>query len=126
MQAPGTGASRPVVGKKNIALWVILSIVTCGICAIVWYINLVNDVNAICQDEKSSKGGGTVFLLTLITCGIYGWIWFLNAGKRMNAAGTKYQVDVPDRGTLYLILALLGLTVVDYILLQSVINKYAA
>ena len=122
---PTPSTSRPVVQNRNIAVCIILSLVTCGIYGIIWYINLVNDVNTVCQDEKSNQSGGTVFLLTLITCGIYGIIFFYNAGKRLNAAGNKHQIPISDNAVLYLILSLVGLQIVDYCLVQSDLNKFS-
>ena len=117
--------SRPSVENKNIVTCILLSFVTCGIYGIIWFVNMVNDVNTVCQDEKSSQGGGTVFLLTLVTCGIYGIIWFYNAGKRMNAAGTKYNLPISDNSVMYLVLSLIGLSLVNYCLVQSDLNKFA-
>ena len=116
---------RPVVGNRNIGIAILLSFITCGIYGIVWYIGLVNDVNRICNDEKSSQSGGVVFLLTLITCGIYGIIWFYQAGKRMNTAGQKYGVDISDNSTIYLVLAIFGLSLIDYCLLQADVNRFS-
>ena len=116
---------KPMVQNRSIATCIILSLVTCGIYGIVWFINLVNDVNAVCQDEKSSQSGGVVFLLTLVTCGIYGLIWFYNAGKRMEAAGSKYNMSISDNSIMYLILLLIGLGIVDYAILQTDLNKFS-
>ncbi len=120
-----TNTAKPTVTNKSIATCIILSLVTCGIYGIIWYINLVNDVNTVCQDEKSNQSGGVVFLLTLITCGIYGWIWFYNAGKRMNEAGNKYNMNIADNSVMYLILTIVGLGIIDYCILQSDLNKFA-
>ena len=120
-----TNTAKPTVTNRSIATCIILSLVTCGIYGIIWYINLVNDVNTVCQDEKSSQSGGVVFLLTLITCGIYGWIWFYNAGKRMNEAGNKYNMNIADNSVMYLILTIVGLGIIDYCILQSDLNKFA-
>ena len=119
-----TNTAKPTVTNRSIATCIILSLVTCGIYGIIWYINLVNDVNTVCQDEKSSQSGGVVFLLTLITCGIYGWIWFYNAGKRMNEAGNKYNMNIADNSVMYLI-TIVGLGIIDYCILQSDLNKFA-
>lgn len=119
-------AAKPSVANRNIVVAILLSIVTCGIYGIVWYISLVNDVNKVCNDEHSNQSGGIVFLLTLITCGIYGMIWFYQAGQRMAKAGSKYGVQIADNAILYLILAILGLTIVDYCLVQSDLNKFSA
>ena len=108
----GNAGVRPVVENKNIGVAIILSIVTCGIYGIIWLINMVNDVNKVCNDDKSNQSGGTVFLLTLVTCGIYGMIWFYQAGKRMFEAGKKHGVQISDNSTLYLVLAIFGLSIV--------------
>ncbi len=118
-------AARPVVQNKSLATCVILSIVTCGIYAIIWFINLVDDANRVCNDEKSSQSGGTVFLLTLVTCGIYGIVWFYQVGGRMFRAGQKYGMPISDNGTLYLLLEIFGLGIVNYCLLQSDLNKFS-
>ena len=117
---------RPTVQNRNIVTCILLSIVTCGIYGIIWYINLVNDVNTVCQDEKSNQSGGMVFLLTLITCGIYGIIFFYNAGKRLANAGSKHQVTIADNSTIYLILSIIGLQIIDYCMVQSDLNKFSA
>ena len=116
---------RPKVQNKNIALAIVLSFITCGIYGIIWYISMVNDVNSICNDEKSNQSGGIVFLLTLVTCGIYGIIWFYQAGQRMNAAGKKYGIEIADNSIIYLVLYLVGLSIVSYGLLQSDLNKFS-
>lgn len=117
-------ANRPKVEEKDLITMLILSIVTCGIYAIIWFINIVDDVNKVCADENSNRSGGSVFILTLITCGIYGIIWFYQAGKRLNVAGSKYDISIPDNSTLYLVLELLGLGVVNYYLIQRDLNAY--
>ena len=70
--------------KRNIAVEIILSIVTCGIYAIVWFIRLTNDVKSAAGDEKF-QSGGVAFLLTLITCGIYGIIWMISINDDVNS-----------------------------------------
>ena len=117
--------THPKVINRNILVCFLLSIVTCGIYGIYWYICMVNDVNAICQDDKSKTSGGVVFLLTLVTCGIYGIYWFYCAGKRLFEAGQKYGEDIKDNSTLYLILSIVGLQFVDYILVQQDLNKFS-
>ena len=115
---------RPVVTKTEIVTAIILSIVTCGIYSIIWFIRIADNTKAICQDNGPS--GGTAFLLTLITCGIYGWFFYYNCGKRLAEAGRRYGVQVDDNSVLYIILALFGLGIVDYCLIQNDINKFAA
>lgn len=123
-QTTSNGA-RPKVENRNCVTCIILTIVTCGIYGIIWMINMVNDVNTVAQDENSSQSGVTVFLLTLITCGIYGIIWFYQAGKRMEATGKKYGLQIADNSVIYIVLQLVGLGIVNYYLLQTDLNKFS-
>lgn len=42
--------------KKNLALYIILSIVTCGIFALVWMAMLANDLRTMSNDESKMSG----------------------------------------------------------------------
>ena len=115
--------NAPKVEERNIVTCILLSIITCGIYGIIWMINMANDVNAV-SDEKGPSGG-MVVLFTIITCGIYGIYWVYKAGQNMYAAGKKYGKDTADNAVLYLVLAIIGLQIVDYCLIQSELNRYA-
>jgi len=123
-QPTGNYTGPKAFQKRDIVKCIILSIVTCGIYGIIWFVNMVNDVNACCNDGET-KSGGMVFLLTLVTFGIYGFIWVYNAGKRLNTAGTKYGKTIQDNSILYLILMIFGLGIVTYALIQDSLNKMA-
>ena len=62
------------IQKRNLAMYIVLSIVTCGLFGIYWFIVVTDDVKSITNDNQSSSGG-VAFLLTLVTCGIYGFYW---------------------------------------------------
>ena len=47
-----------MVKKRNIALAVVLSIITCGLYGIYWFICLNNDANALTPDDSYTTGGG--------------------------------------------------------------------
>lgn len=109
------------VNKKSIATCIILSIVTCGLYGIFWYITLTDDVGRLSKDNRLS--GGMCFLLTLVTCGLYGFYWAYLMGKAMfqikserNIAGTS------DNSTIYIILQLFGLQIVTLALVQNDVN----
>ncbi len=107
--------------ERNIALNVVLSIVTCGIYAIVWFIQLTDDAKEVSGDNDM-QSGGIAFLLTLVTCGIYGFYWAYKMGKMMETAGKNYNTSISDNSILYLILELLGLGIVNYCLMQNDLN----
>ena len=122
---PTSNAARPNIQKREIVTCILLSIITCGIYGIIWLVNMVNDINAVCQDDKSNESAGTVILLIIITCGIYGIIYFYQAGSRLHEAGKKYGIEIADNSTLYLILSIFGLQIVAYCLIQSDLNRIA-
>lgn len=113
-----------MVKERNIVVSIILSFVTCGIYAIYWFICLTDE--AARMDEDVNFTGVKAFLLTIITCGIYSIYWNYKMGKTLYSAGSKHNVDVNDNSLLYLILSLFGLSIVNYCLMQSDLNKFAA
>ena len=113
-----------MITKRDIALAIILSIITCGIYGIYWFIVLTDDAKRVSGDE-SLPSGGVVFLLTLITCGIYGWYWAYKMGEIIKNVQEKNKVSVNDYGVLYLILQLVGLNIINYALMQNDLNILA-
>lgn len=111
------------VQKREIALTIILSIVTCGIYGIYWFIVLTDDINTVSGDNKTS--GGMAFLYSLLTCGIYTFIWNYKMGKNLYEAGQKYGKNISDNSILYLILSLFGFGIVSYALMQNDLNHFA-
>ncbi len=108
--------------QRNIAVCIILSIVTCGIYGIYWYITLTNDTNTL-SGEEGATSGGMVFLLTLITCNIYGIYWAYKQGERIDNAKKARGMESSNSGILYLILTVFGLGAIAWALMQSEINK---
>lgn len=119
-----TSINAPVLEYRDIAIAIILSIVTCGIYAIVWMISLTNDANKV-SDRPTDTSGGMVVLLTIITCGIYGIYWNYKMGQKIYEAGQRYNKSISDNSVLYLVLSLFGLQIVNYALMQSDLNKFS-
>lgn len=46
-------------------------------------------------------------------------------GKKLYEAGKIHNVEITDNSVLYIVLAFLGLSIVNYCLLQSDLNKLA-
>ena len=113
------------IQKKDIAICIILSIVTCGIYGIIWFVSLTDDVR-IASEDQTLPSGGTAFLLTLVTCGIYGFYWAYRMGQAVNTARTKRGLAANDSNSiLYLILQLFGLGIVTYCLIQNELNGFS-
>jgi TRAP-type C4-dicarboxylate transport system permease small subunit len=111
-----------MIQKRNIALCIIFSIITCGIYGIYWYVCLANDVNTISGVRDTS--GGVVFLLTIVTCGIYGLYWAYRCGEKIDIAKQNRGIASGNGGILYLLLYIFG-GIIAYALIQNEINNLA-
>ena len=106
------------IKKRSIVSCILLSIITCGIYGIYWFVCLTNEMNKASGNENDTNGG-KAFLFTLVTCGIYEFYWAYKIGnKRDQLAGEN-----GSSGILYLVLAIFGLGIVAYCLAQDAINK---
>ena len=104
--------------KRNVAMAIVLSIVTCGIYSLYWFIKLTDEMNFVTGTQQDTSGG-VALLLTIVTCGIYGYYWAWKQGDKLD----KYYGTHGSRGVLYLILNFIGLGIVSYALIQDEINK---
>lgn len=112
-----------MIQQRNIAVAILLSLVTCGIYSIYWFIVLSDDVGRANENPKIS--GITAFLLNIVTCGIYGIYWSYKLGKEMFEANQKHGIAANDNSVLYLILSLFGFQIVTWAIIQSELNKIA-
>ncbi len=111
-----------MVQKRGVFVAIILSIVTCGIYGIYWFIKLTDEANSMVAPEARTSAGGTAFLLTLITCGIYSYYWAYKQGEKLDAAATAKGMPSSSSGVVYLVLCLFGLGIIAYALMQDKLN----
>ncbi len=112
--------------KRNIGLAIVLSIITCGIYGIYWFVTLTNDANNASGHSQDGTSGGVAFLLTLVTCGIYGYYWAYKMGEKVNEAKAMRNMPADSNTSIiYLILQIFGLGIVTYALAQNELNKMA-
>lgn len=114
-----------MIQQRSIPVCIILTLVTCGIYGIYWFICLANDTNTV-SGEQNATSGGVAFLLGLVTCGIYMWYWAFKQGEKIDVAKNNRGMASSNSGVLYLILYLLGLGIVAWALMQNELNKIAA
>lgn len=112
-----------MIKKRNIVACILLTIFTCGIYGIIWFVNLTDNVSYLSEDPELS--GGKAFLFTILTCGIYSFFWSYKMGKNIYKAQVKRDMPANDNSVLYVILQIFGLGIVNYCLMQSDINAMA-
>lgn len=113
-----------MITKRSIGLAILLSIITCGIYVIYWFIVLTDETNIAANDQQGTSGG-VAFLLSLVTCGIYGYYWAYKQGEKLDYAKQARNVPSSNSNILYLILQIVGLRIIGYALMQDNLNKIA-
>ena len=112
-----------MIQRRNIALAIIFTIITCGIYGIYWFVCLTNDCNTVSNDPNGTSGG-VAFLLSIVTCGIYGLYWAYKCGEKLDNAKLQRGIPASNGGVLYLILYIFG-GIIAYALIQNELNKFA-
>lgn len=112
-----------MITERNIAMCIILSIVTCGIYGIYWFVCLTNDANTVSGNQGTS--GGMAFILSIVTCGIYFLYWTYKQGEKLDEARSARGISAGNSGIVYLLLSVFGLSIIAYALMQDSLNKLA-
>ena len=108
--------------KRSLPLAIVLSFVTLGVYAFYWIYALTEDAHAA-AGERTTASGGMVILFSLITCGIYSLYWLYKMGETIIMAKQKRGMAVDTNlPIIYLVLALFGLGIVSYALMQNALN----
>lgn len=112
-----------MVQERNLVLYLVLSVVTCGLFALYWMVVLTDDANAASGEQGTS--GAMTLLLAIVTCGIYTLYWMYKQGEKIDAAKSARGEASSNTGLIYLVLAVFGLGIVSYALMQNELNKLA-
>jgi len=112
------------IQKRSLGMYIVLSIITCGLFSIYWFIVATDDLKIAANDYEGSTGG-VAYLLTVITCGIYGYFWAYKMGERLDIAKSMRGMPTGSSNILFLILQIFGLMIVNLALIQDSLNKFA-
>ena len=113
---------RAQIEERNIIVYLLLTLVTCGIFGIYWLVVMLKDIATTSGEDINPW---MVILLSIITCGIYGIYFSYQMGKYMVKSGENYNVKIEDNSILYLILTIFGFGIVAYCLVQNDLNTIA-
>ena len=95
--------------QRSIPMYIILSIVTCGLFGLYWFIVLTDETNEV-TGQTQLASGPMALILTIITCDMI---------KAQNGQSSS------NSGILFIILQALGLGIVNYALAQDALNHTA-
>lgn len=108
--------------NRNVATCIVLSIITCGIYTLYWWVKVTDDVSLV--TNRPGTSGGVALLLSIITCGIYGLYWAWTMGEKLDAARADHGIAPGSFSIVFLLLNLFGLGIITLALIQSELNKY--
>ena len=110
--------------RRDVAVAIILSIVTCGIYGIYWLYTIAEGFYVTPTHERVNTTPGVTILLWIVTCGVYGYYCYYKWGRASVEIAARYGRTAEDKGILYLLLAIFGLSIVNDALIQSDFNNW--
>ncbi len=109
------------IKERSVILGIVFSFISCGFYSIYWMYCCNNEINQLSGDTEAVSGGW-VILFTFITMGIYGIYWAYQMGRRNDRiTGRDDKSHI-----LFVVLSILGLSIVVMAIMQDNINKAIA
>lgn len=94
---------------RSLLMYILLSIVTCGIYGYYFLYKMAHDVNIACAGDGDNTTGLIGFIvLSFFTCGIYSWVWYYKIGNRLQANAPRYGMNFQENGTTILMWLIFG------------------
>lgn len=113
----------PSEGVRNVAVDIILTIVTCGIYGIYWQYKKIDALNGWLERQDFSFG--LWLLLSIITCGIFAIYYEYKMAQGIVEIQEKFSLRISrDLPLISLVLCIFGLGIVSLAIQQSEINKF--
>lgn len=100
---------RMIKTDRSLVMYILLSLITCGIYPLYFIYKIADDVNTMCEgDGEKTSGLLMYFLLTIVTCGFYPLYWYYKIGNRIQKNGPRYGVAIQENGTTILLWQIVG------------------
>ncbi len=112
-----------MIQEKNIVMCLILSLVTCGLYTLYWFITLSEDSQVL-----SGQDGVNPYLSLLLifaTCGLYYLYWYYKLGECMDSVCADHGEPNQNFALIFLVCGIFGVGIAAYCLAQNKINQFA-
>lgn len=95
---------------RSLALYILLSICTCGVYSYYFVYSMALDANVLCSgDGKETPGLLPFILLSVCTCGIYAIYWEYSLGNRLAENAPRYGLTFQENGSSVLLWRIFGM-----------------
>lgn len=108
--------------RRSVALSIFLSVTTCGIYFLYWFASIVEQVRYFHKDYRDPSSE----ILLNIFVPFYGYYWFYTRGKQMYHDSVSRGGNLKDSSGVYLVLSILGMSIVALALMQNAMNNYTS
>lgn len=115
------GVSIQLLEEKNIALYIMLTIVTFGAFSLFWIFQIVRQVQSLTGKEVNPWNE---FLLVVLVP-FYILYWMHTRVKLLHEAAATYGVHISDNSTICVVLPLFNLAIVSWAIIQNDLNATA-
>jgi hypothetical protein len=109
-----------MVQERNVILYIILSIITCGLFSLFWFIVLADDIASL--RGKPEPRGAFDLLISLITCGIYYMFCMYKYPQYLVEIQDEKGMRINDISSMSLVLAIFSFGIVSLALIQNELN----
>ena len=106
--------------KRNIAVCIILSFVTCGIYSLYWFYCIASDIYKANGEENKA---GMDLVLGIVTCSIYMIYKYYVYGKILDDIRQRNGIAPKNDSIMFVILGIFGLSLVNECILQHNLNE---
>jgi len=110
--------------RRNIAVAIILSIVTCGIYGIYWLYKIAEGFYNTPTQERVETTPGMTVLLMIVTCSVYAIYCYYKWGRATAEIWASHGRKDEDKAILYLLLSIFGFAIVCDALIQNDFNQW--
>ncbi|MCR5251710.1 MAG: DUF4234 domain-containing protein [Lachnospiraceae bacterium] len=110
LQQSPTGG--PLKTDRSLVMYILLTIVTCGIYGYYFVYTMARDVNIACEGDGEQTAGLVAFIvLSMVTCGFYAYYWYYKMANRLQANAPRYGLNFTENGTTVLLWCVIGMFV---------------
>jgi hypothetical protein len=120
-----SGAGRPVPTKRDIALSILLAIITCGIYDLIWDYRMGTEIRDHAPPQGLNIGLDIFFMI--ITCNIYYFFWIYKMGRILREQEALCFPGEAPRTVepwLLVVAAIFGATLVSDAIFQYDLNRH--
>lgn len=95
--------------NRSLIVFILLTILTCGIYSLFFWHSYVKDVNTICAgDGKNTRGVLALIVFSMLTLGIYALVWSCGMQNRLRENARRYNAGPMSGGGAVVLWQLFG------------------